>query len=346
MGFTTGTITPYTRFAEGDFRATVPRNSPENLAANMPLVQLISDWAGAQGRHPGPDLAGLVDGPAPWIVPIPSTTRTAHLAENLGAEEVTFSDRRAARPQHRPGGDHRSTVTGCRRPCSPRPASKRHRSRECSSTDESTHSCSSGSLTLGGARHLDRGLQLSPSCRIPQHAARPCQPTPCPGAASKVLLVYFSRAGENYYYGDRIDLEVGNTEVVADIIAGDHRRRRLPDRSRRPLPAGLRSNGRTQQTRTRPGRPPCDRGRAYRLSTGYDTVLLGSPIWNVRPPMIMRTFIEAVDLRGKTILPFVTYAVSGMGRHRRRLHPRSVPTRRSVKDSPFAAKRRTTLRPR
>lgn len=27
----------------------------------------------------------------PWIVPIPSTTRTAHLAENLGAEEVTFS---------------------------------------------------------------------------------------------------------------------------------------------------------------------------------------------------------------------------------------------------------------
>jgi hypothetical protein len=42
-------------------------------------------------------------------------------------------------------------------------------------------------------------------------------------------------------------------------------------------------------------------------------LLLGSPIWNVRPPMIMRTFIDTVDLRGKTILPFVTYAVSGMG---------------------------------
>ena len=27
----------------------------------------------------------------PWIVPIPSTSRTAHLAENLGAEEVTFT---------------------------------------------------------------------------------------------------------------------------------------------------------------------------------------------------------------------------------------------------------------
>jgi hypothetical protein len=42
-------------------------------------------------------------------------------------------------------------------------------------------------------------------------------------------------------------------------------------------------------------------------------VLLGSPIWNVRPPMIMNTFIEGIDLRGKTVLPFVTYAVSGIG---------------------------------
>ena len=39
---------PITRFAEGDFRAAVPRNSPENLAANMPLVQLISDWGCAR----------------------------------------------------------------------------------------------------------------------------------------------------------------------------------------------------------------------------------------------------------------------------------------------------------
>ena len=30
--------------------------------------------------------------------------------------------------------------------------------------------------------------------------------------------------------------------------------------------------------------------------------------------MIMRTFVEALDFTGKTVLPFVTYAVSGMGR--------------------------------
>ncbi|MFJ9924208.1 flavodoxin [Streptomyces rubiginosohelvolus] len=46
---------------------------------------------------------------------------------------------------------------------------------------------------------------------------------------------------------------------------------------------------------------------------GYDTVLLASPIWNVRAPMIMTTFTEALDFRGKTIHPVTTHATSGLG---------------------------------
>ncbi|PSK87471.1 flavodoxin-like protein [Murinocardiopsis flavida] len=46
--------------------------------------------------------------------------------------------------------------------------------------------------------------------------------------------------------------------------------------------------------------------------SGYGTVLLGSPVRGSRAPMIMSTFIDAVDLTGATVLPFVTYAVSGM----------------------------------
>jgi hypothetical protein len=45
----------------------------------------------------------------------------------------------------------------------------------------------------------------------------------------------------------------------------------------------------------------------------YDTVLLGSPIWNVRAPMIMSTFAESLDFAGKAVYPFTTYAVSGLG---------------------------------
>ncbi|PRZ43884.1 flavodoxin [Antricoccus suffuscus] len=47
-------------------------------------------------------------------------------------------------------------------------------------------------------------------------------------------------------------------------------------------------------------------------TSGYDTVLIGSPVWNMRAPMTMSAFVESADLTGKSILPFVTYAVSGL----------------------------------
>ena len=35
----------------------------------------------------------------------------------------------------------------------------------------------------------------------------------------RVLLAYFSRAGENYHYGGRTNLDIGNTEVLAGMIS-------------------------------------------------------------------------------------------------------------------------------
>jgi aryl-alcohol dehydrogenase-like predicted oxidoreductase len=90
-GFTTGTVNPYTRFAQGDFRAMVPRHSPENMPANMAVVQLLSDWAVRKGATPGQLSLAWLQAQKPWIVPIPSATRTSHLLENIGAEEVTFT---------------------------------------------------------------------------------------------------------------------------------------------------------------------------------------------------------------------------------------------------------------
>jgi flavodoxin len=136
------------------------------------------------------------------------------------------------------------------------------------------------------------------------------EPTAAPG--SRVLLAYFSRAGENYYYGGRTVLEIGNTEVVAEMISSavavDVFRIDAAD----PYPDGydatVERNVREQDAEARPAI-----ASALPAVGTYDTVLLGSGIWNVRPPMIMRTFVENVDLSGKTIFPFVTYAVSGLG---------------------------------
>lgn len=45
----------------------------------------------------------------------------------------------------------------------------------------------------------------------------------------------------------------------------------------------------------------------------YDTIFLGFPIWWGREPSIVDTFLDAHDLKGKTIIPFCTSGGSGMG---------------------------------
>ncbi|MET0693975.1 MAG: hypothetical protein ABWY56_08585, partial [Propionibacteriaceae bacterium] len=62
---------------------------------------------------------------------------------------------------------------------------------------------------------------VEPSSEAPSTAAPTETTTPTPSAeppTGRVLLAYFSRAGENYYYGGRRDLEVGNTEVLAKML--------------------------------------------------------------------------------------------------------------------------------
>lgn len=132
-------------------------------------------------------------------------------------------------------------------------------------------------------------------------------------AKRKVLIAYFSRPGENYYYyGGRRDLEIGNTEVLATMIAKHIAADVYRIRAVSPYPhdyeATVARNVREQNADARPRI-----ANPLKSIDAYDVVLLGSPIWNVRPPMIMSTFAERFDFSGKTIHPFVTYAVSRLG---------------------------------
>jgi flavodoxin len=128
----------------------------------------------------------------------------------------------------------------------------------------------------------------------------------------RVLLAYFSRPGENYYYGGRTNLKVGNTEVLAGMISKhircDVHRIRPANAYPFDYEETVARNVREQNANARPRianpLPSID---------DYDVVLLASPIWNVRPPMIMSTFADRYDFTGKTVFPVVTYAVSGLG---------------------------------
>ena len=87
----TGWIDENTRFAQGDFRSTESRFSPENLPHNLALVGLVQDWAKRKSATPAQIALAWLMAKKPWIVPIPGTTHKDHMLQNIGAAEVRFS---------------------------------------------------------------------------------------------------------------------------------------------------------------------------------------------------------------------------------------------------------------
>lgn len=91
VGFTTGAIDANTRFAPGDIRGAETRFSPENLPNNLKMVEVLNSWAAKKNATPGQiSLAWLLH-QKPFIVPIPGTTQMAHMLENAGAGNITFT---------------------------------------------------------------------------------------------------------------------------------------------------------------------------------------------------------------------------------------------------------------
>lgn len=90
-GFLTGTINAATTFDSSDFRNQVPRFSEAARQANQQLVEVVQQLAAEQGVTPAQVALAWLLAKAPWIVPIPGTTKLHRLEENLGAAGVTLS---------------------------------------------------------------------------------------------------------------------------------------------------------------------------------------------------------------------------------------------------------------
>jgi aryl-alcohol dehydrogenase-like predicted oxidoreductase len=87
----TGAVEAGTIFAQGDFRASNPRFTPENLAVNLAPVEVLKAMAEEKGCHPGQiALAWLLAQPFE-IAPIPGTKRIGFVRENIAATNVALS---------------------------------------------------------------------------------------------------------------------------------------------------------------------------------------------------------------------------------------------------------------
>lgn len=122
----------------------------------------------------------------------------------------------------------------------------------------------------------------------------------------KSLVVFFSRADENYNVGT---VEVGNTELlarrIAEVTGADEFKivpaKAYPEKYMECVDLATAE----KESEVRP---------EYVGDvdiTDYDTVYLGYPIWWGDMPMIVYSFLEKHDFSGKTVRPFCTHEGSG-----------------------------------
>jgi aryl-alcohol dehydrogenase-like predicted oxidoreductase len=91
-GFLTGKIDENTTFDSTDFRATVPRFTPEARKENRALVDLLESIAKRKNATPAQIALAWLLAQKPWIVPIPGTTKLHRLQENTAAASVELTE--------------------------------------------------------------------------------------------------------------------------------------------------------------------------------------------------------------------------------------------------------------
>jgi flavodoxin len=115
---------------------------------------------------------------------------------------------------------------------------------------------------------------------------------------SKILIAYFTRSG--------------NTKVVAGLLQRAQQADLFEIRTATGYPEDyLETVEQARQERDSNFEPAL---AAYVANMAdYDTVFLGFPIWGETTPPVIRSFLSAHDLAGKTLIPFVTHGGYGVG---------------------------------
>lgn len=132
-----------------------------------------------------------------------------------------------------------------------------------------------------------------------------------PGGSTdgKILVVFFSRAGENWQVGT---VSRGNTALLADYIVEFTEADVFEIVPETAYPTSYNETLTVATGEKDNNARPKFKGGIENIDE-YSTVFVGSPIWWGEPPMIMHTFCEAYpQLKDKVIVPFGTHGGSGV----------------------------------
>lgn len=123
----------------------------------------------------------------------------------------------------------------------------------------------------------------------------------------KILVAFFSRAGENYTVGD---IEKGNTHIIAEMIAEETGGDLFHIQPVTPYPDNYMECVKAARRELNAHARPAIQGDT--AVEDYDIIFLGYPNWWGDMPMPVYTFIEKHNWQGKTVIPFCTHEGSGL----------------------------------
>lgn len=121
-------------------------------------------------------------------------------------------------------------------------------------------------------------------------------------ADAKPLIVYLSRTGNTQAVARMVQARTGGVLHALETL--------------RPYPADYRQTvdlvSQQNQSGDRPGAWPAV--RPVPNLNQHQHIFIGFPVWGMQLPPPIKAFLRDADLRGKTLVPFSTYATVGEGR--------------------------------
>jgi aryl-alcohol dehydrogenase-like predicted oxidoreductase len=91
-GYLSGLINERTKYnPANDNRPTLPRYQPDAIKANWAMIDILTEFGNQRGLTAAQVALAWLLAQKPWIVPIPGTTKLAHLQENLWAADFEFA---------------------------------------------------------------------------------------------------------------------------------------------------------------------------------------------------------------------------------------------------------------
>ena len=127
----------------------------------------------------------------------------------------------------------------------------------------------------------------------------------------KALVIYFSRADENYFGGSMKYIEKGNTEVVAEFIREITGAELFKVERKVPYSKDYMTCIKEAQDEQKRNELP-ELVKELADINDYDTIFIGGPIYWGTLPQPMFTQLSKLDFKEKTIMPFSTHEGSGL----------------------------------